>query len=86
MFTLDKSDTLMVSGGSALVAGDERAYSDQFWSSFVQAAGTGSGFIASPVIAVGMVGYSVAYYGIYTPLSCLVNGAYSIVSYPFRSA
>jgi hypothetical protein len=85
MIKLNNIQSSMISGGNTIVSGDARSYPDQFWSSFVHAAGTGSGIIASPVVAVGMAAAAVVYYGVYTPVSCIVSGAYSVVSYPFRS-
>ncbi len=79
MYTLNVKDLCLISGGET--SRTRQSNYDEFWQSFFQGAGWGSGALVSIPIALGITVYAIGYYGVYTPCYYAVTGTYSAVAY-----
>jgi hypothetical protein len=81
MRLLSNPEVTIVSGAKS----EDHSYTQIYWTSFVESAGTTVGIFCSPFIMAGMIGYG-ALYGAYTGVSAVCSGIYNGGTYILNSS
>lgn len=81
MRLLSNPEVAIMSGAKS----EDHSYTQIYWTSFVESAGTTVGIFCSPFIMAGMIGYG-ALYGAYTGVSAVCSGIYDGTTYLIGSS